>query len=321
MSEQPTSIVLLLAMGVSLAVFVPLTGVLVRFRANYNPKGLQLDPEGGTDLYTGPIVKSYFGMLQRVYQLEGWPGLYKGLMPTAISTLFISLIVLFTMDTDKPRHGSYRAPEVGILGTMIYSVIMMIISLPTAILTYRSITTPYKLSYFNAMASLRILLTPTELRRPWILYLTPGLMAAEVLHIAIVTLFLGPLRRVLLPALSEPGLIPTGSSTFKLIVYCVILLISVLALTPLEVIATRLAIQRNHASPEFNSVAQEVDGDSEDAVLYGNGEEEVIGLRHEGDPYHGLVDCAQRIINEEGWMTLYRAWWITLLGGLGSSFA
>jgi len=44
-------------------------------------------------------------------------------------------------------------------------------------------------------------------------------------------------------------------------------------------------------------------------------------LRHEGDPYHGLVDCAQRIINEEGIMTLYRAWWITLLGGLGSSFA
>ena len=34
-------------------VFVPLTGVLIRFRANYNPKGLQLDAEGGAQAHTG----------------------------------------------------------------------------------------------------------------------------------------------------------------------------------------------------------------------------------------------------------------------------
>jgi len=44
-------------------------------------------------------------------------------------------------------------------------------------------------------------------------------------------------------------------------------------------------------------------------------------LRNEGDPYLGLLDCAKRILDEEGWMTLYRAWWVTLLGGLGSAFA
>ena len=44
-------------------------------------------------------------------------------------------------------------------------------------------------------------------------------------------------------------------------------------------------------------------------------------LRHEGDPYLGLVDSAKRIIDEEGVMALYRAWWITLLGGLASTFA
>ena len=43
-------------------------------------------------------------------------------------------------------------------------------------------------------------------------------------------------------------------------------------------------------------------------------------LRSEGDPYLGLVDCAKRIVAEEGWMTLYRAWWVTFLGGFGSSF-
>jgi len=89
----------------------------------------------------------------------------------------------------------------------------------------------------------------------------------------------------------------------------------------LEVIATRLAIQRNHASSEYNSVSQEVEDDGEDTVEYSGTDEDVIGLRHEGDPYTGLVDCAKRIIDEEGIMTLYRAWWVTLLGGLASAFA
>ena len=96
MDPLPAPLVLLFAMVITLAVFVPLTGVLVRFRANYNPKGLQLDTEGGAAPYTGPIVNSYFGMMFRVYRLEvsplpfsrkdlngmhrqGVAGLYKGL--------------------------------------------------------------------------------------------------------------------------------------------------------------------------------------------------------------------------------------------------
>ncbi|KAF8161135.1 hypothetical protein B0H34DRAFT_699604 [Crassisporium funariophilum] len=317
----PGPIVLFLALGITLAVFVPLTGVLVRFRANYNPKGLQLDSEGGAVPYTGPVVRSYFGMMVRVYRLEGWAGLYKGLMPTAISSLIIGFIILLFIDTDKPRHGRYRAPETGVLGTLVYSLGMLVISLPTAILTYRSITSPHKLSYFNVMSSMRTLLTPTERRRPWILYLTPGLMAAQMVHICIVVLFLGPMRRLLLPALSKPGVAAREISIVKLAIYLLIFCLSISALAPLEVIATRLAIQRNHASAEYNSVSQEVDGDAEETADYAGAEEDVIGLRSEGDPYLGLVDCAKRIVDEEGWMTLYRAWWITFLGGLGSAFA
>jgi hypothetical protein len=317
MEPLPAPLVLLFAMILTLAVFVPLTGILVRFRANYNPKGLQLDSEGGATPYTGPIVTSYFGMMFRVYRLEGAAGLYKGLMPTAISTFVVGVMILLALDTEKPRHGKYRAPETGILGTLFYSFSVLIISLPTSILTYRSITTPHRLSYFNLMASLRILLTPTERRYPWILYLTPGLLAAESIHICFVVLFLSPLRRWLLPSLSTS---PVDVSYVKLVIYLLILCATVGALTPLEVIATRLAIQRNHASAQSNSVSQEVDGDAEGAAEY-SGEEDVIGLRNEGDPYLGLFDCAKRILNEEGWPTLYRAWWITLLGGLGSAFA
>ncbi|KAG5648488.1 hypothetical protein DXG03_003099 [Asterophora parasitica] len=290
-------------LALSLAIIVPLTGVLVRFRANYNPKALRLDPEGGAQAHTGPVIHTYF-------------------VPTLLSTVIVTLFILLFLDAPRTRHGAYRAPEAGVLGTLVYSVGMMLISLPTAILTYRSITTPHKLPYFQLMQNLRILLTPTERSRPWILYLTPGLLPAEVLHIVIVVLGLGPLRRLLVPELSaktESGL--GDISIVKLSIYLVLVVLSTAILTPLEVIATRLAIQRNHASSEYNSVSQEVDGDAEETAEFSGAEEDVIGLRNEADPYLGLVDCGKRIIDEEGWMSLYRAWWLTLLGGAGSAFA
>lgn len=70
---------LILVYAASLLLAVPLAGVLVRFRANYTPKGLQLDGEGGVQPHTGPVINSYFAMFMRVKRLEGWPGLYKGL--------------------------------------------------------------------------------------------------------------------------------------------------------------------------------------------------------------------------------------------------
>jgi hypothetical protein len=121
------------------------------------------------------------------------------------------------------------------------------------------------------MQSFRVLLTPTERRRPWILYLTPGLLFAQVLHISIVVVGLGPLRRYLVhPISKEPKtLLSVG-------VYDLIVALSAIILTPLEVIVTRLAIQRNHASAEYNSVSQEVEGDGENVGEYG-GEEDVMG--------------------------------------------
>ncbi|KAM6502237.1 Mitochondrial carrier domain containing protein [Amanita muscaria] len=303
--------IFIFSVALSIAILVPLTGVLVRYRANYNPKGLQLDPEGGAQPYTGPIIRSYFTMMGRVYRIEGIQGLYKGLMPTVFSTFVMASFVLVFLDAPKTTHHPYKAPDAGILGTLMYSILLMLMSLPTAILTYRAITTPYRLSYYNIVQSFRVLLTPTERRRPWTIYLTPGLLAAQVLHISIVVLGLGSLRRVLLPTIQ--------ASTVNVVIYVVLVALATMFLTPLEVIATRLAIQRNHASAEYNSVSQEIEGDTDNVPEYGN-EEDVIGLRSEGDPYLGLIDCAKRIVDEEGWSTLYRAWWLTVLGGLVTMF-
>jgi len=59
-----------LFLALFIAFTVPLTGALVRLRANYNPKGLQLDPEDGVQPHTGPVITSFFVMLSRVRQLE-----------------------------------------------------------------------------------------------------------------------------------------------------------------------------------------------------------------------------------------------------------
>ena len=135
--------------------------------------------------------------------------------------------------------------------------------------------------WLNPVYSLRVLLTPTERRKPWIVYLTPGLFAAQFLHLAYKIIFIGSLRRLLLPNLS------TGDenafqniSLWKLGIMVAVSLASTVILCPLEVVASKLAIQRNHAAPEYNSVAQEPEDDdvaAEEYVEYAGAEEDVIG--------------------------------------------
>ncbi|KAM5531668.1 hypothetical protein V8D89_014657 [Ganoderma adspersum] len=308
---------LAISLAVSLGITVPLTGALVRLRANYNPKALQLDPEGNVDVHTGPIVTSFFGMLQRVYRIEGWAGLYKGLMPTATATLVMTGFAVAAMDSKKlASHGRVDPPDVGVLAAFVYAVFGTLVALPAAVITYRSIVTPYRLPYFRPIYSLRILLTPTERRRPWILYLTPGLVTAQVLQIAYTVVVLHGLRRLLLSA--------DNFSPVKFGIYVAIEMASTAIICPLEVITTKLAIQRNHSTAEYNSVEQEVEDDAVEApeyAEYSGQEEDVIGLRHEKDPYYGFADCVKRIVDEEGWQALYRAWWVTVLAAVLSALA
>jgi len=300
--------------GLSFAISVPINGVLVRFRVNYSPKRLQLDTESGMEPPAGPVVKSYFGMFKRVYRLEGISGLYKGLWPTIASTFVLTMTIMPFMDVRRFRSGSYRAPDVGILATAFYVTVLAFVSIPSIIITNRSIATPHKLPSFNVAKGLRMLLSPAERRHPWLLYATPGLVVAQLLHISIVMLGLNPLRRFLLPELSfiEGGARMVTVPLGRLSIYLATAACSTVLLTPLEVIVTRLAIQRN-LNVADNSTAENPE--------YSGAAEDVIELRDEEDPYLGLLDCVKRIANEEGWTVLYRAWWITLLGSLASVFA
>jgi hypothetical protein len=205
--------------------------------------------------------------------------------------LVIVVVMLVALGNLKSRHGPYSTPDTGPLGTLFYGIFMMLVSLPVVILTYRfihshfiqslethcvitrAITTPRKLPFFGLTRSLRALLTPTERQRPWLLYLTPGLMTAQIAHISYVVLVLSTIRRFLLPDLPEMRIPDAKSlSPIRLTLFFMLLMISTAILTPLEVIATRLAVQRNH---DRNAEEQEEpDGDAD--LEYAGDHEDVI---------------------------------------------
>ena len=112
------------------------------------------------------------------------------------------------------------------------------------------------------MYSLRVLLTPTERRRPWVLYLTPGLLAAQAAHILWVVLIMNPLRQT--PRLKHANF----SSLVDLSILFALVLWSAAILTPLEIISLRLMCQRNHASdlPDEPEEPTEYAGSGEDVI-------------------------------------------------------
>ncbi|OJA10852.1 hypothetical protein AZE42_06130 [Rhizopogon vesiculosus] len=289
-----------------LGYLVPLLGTGVRWRVHCNPKA-----EGDVQPHTGPVITSFFGVLRRVYNIEGQPGLYRGLMPMLITLVIIRLEVLvISLNGNNIRHGTYTVPDVGAIGMLVYSIFAVLAYLPLVIITNRAITTPHKLPCFNVIYSLRILLTPTERRRPWVLYLTPGFVAAQVAHTAYVILLLLSIRQLSPPELANPDMprneeIPLD----RLAKFLVIVILGTVVLPPLKTIATRLSIQRNDAALDFNAVSQEEHTPLLPQHQHSGADEDVISLRTaDREPYLGLVDCGKKIINEEGWKTFYRAW-------------
>jgi hypothetical protein len=81
------------------------------------------------------------------------------------------------------------------------------------------------------------------------------------------------------------------------------MLLTVGILTPLEVMTARLTLQRR--GPEtLEPVA------SDAPSVYA---ERAMHFRTEEAPYTSLLDCGRKMVAEEGWGVLARAWWLTAL--------
>ena len=72
-------------------------------------------------------------------------------------------------------------------------------------------------------------------------------MVSEVASLVYALAVLGTMRQLLFPALfQQGGDIYKQLTTIRVILYCIVVVVSVAVLTPLEVISTRLSIQRNY---------------------------------------------------------------------------
>ena len=114
----------------------------------------------------------------------------------------------------------------------------------------------------------------------------------------------------------------TKISAFRWLIFLLFQALATGYLAPLEVISTRLSIQPNNAG--FSTVSATEGGEGEDVpegVTYAGTDEDVIGLRPTTEPYGGMIDCARKLIEEEGWQSLYRGWWWTMGSNVMSVFA
>ncbi|KAJ7144728.1 mitochondrial carrier domain-containing protein [Mycena crocata] len=294
---------MILPMSIIFGITMPFVGVLVRYRANYAPKrGPQLPTDDGLD-HGADTPMSYFGMMKRVHRIEGWRGLYKGVMPSIISSLIvvvaISPLAVFLALGHKvlPNGRMYIGPQSGIVMWIIsfaLSIVPVLLIIPMQIITNRAITTPHKLDWFSPSAALRALLSADERAKPLRLYFTPGVALSEILQ-GLVVPTINLLRQLVIPRLYLSHRLPV------LIAALPIILLATALLTPLQVMDTRLTLQRLNAAPVEAPVA-----DAPPAY-----EEEVMEFRTQEAPYEGLIDCGRKMVAEEGWRVLFRAWWLT----------
>jgi hypothetical protein len=185
-----------------------------------------------------------------------------------------------------------------------------------------------------------LLFTPYERSRPWVLYLTPGLLLAQLFHILFIAVVSRLVRALLVPALAnglEDAQRSGKSAEISTVGLSIFVLFQALAgtgiLCPLEVMTTRLSIQRNYTPGQ---AAEEEAAETQAALATGGGftaegepveyagsNEDVLNLRsHSGEePYKGLRHCYNQILEEEGVSALFRAWWLTMLGAVLSGFA
>ncbi|PBL03548.1 hypothetical protein ARMGADRAFT_1056679 [Armillaria gallica] len=273
--------------GVEAAFLVPFTGVLVRYRASCHPS---------TD-----DAPTFWGIAKRVYQKQGISGLCYGLAPTF-------LIVALTRFPPK----FYISPSPSTKGYSLTSALLSILYYVfVLVLVYRSIAATRKLDLFEPTESLHYLLSDHEREKPWAIYQIPGLLPALVINVFINIAIIRPLHYLIFPV-NHPEDISVTETCLRLACILLVTALGTAVLTPLEVITTRLALQRNHGSRD---VSLEDTGGAK--VLEPSASDDVVvRLRNEDEPYPNLLDCAKTIVQEEGWRVLYRGWFITFLGVL-----
>ncbi|KAJ7126858.1 hypothetical protein C8R44DRAFT_873982 [Mycena epipterygia] len=229
--------------GFLCVVTVPFNGILVRYRASYHPK---LSVEDGSV----PPPPTFISMAKRVWRLEGVAGLSRGLMPTIMAAFAWPFWWSFQTYL-SPSASNTRSLFSSFFCTLIYTIIIVTV--------YRCIVTPRKLDPLNAREALHIIFSAHERKRPWAIYQIPGLLPALFANLAFNKFIVQPLRDFVLPWQAQQRFPPLEYGV-RYALFIVVLLLATGVITPIEVIVTRLALQRNYGGPTFVDGSATVNG-------------------------------------------------------------
>ncbi|KAJ7707572.1 hypothetical protein B0H17DRAFT_917673 [Mycena rosella] len=269
------------------ALSVPFNGILVRYRVSSHPK---LSVEDGSV----PLAPTFIGVAKRVWRLQGMEGLTRGLIPTIMGAFLTTLLFPFS------RPKLYFSPSPMYTQGIPSSLFAVLLHTVLVVTVYRAIVTPRKLDPLNAREALHILFSAHERKKPWAIYKIPGLLTAVLAIQAL---------RGIHPLYSHAGNPEYGVRQGILVL---VALLGTIVIAPLEVIVTRLALQRNYGGLSFDDV---LDVESALPLTAARSTPPVAApVRSENAPYLGLIDCGKKIIAEEGWPVLYRMWFLTFLG-------
>ncbi|KAJ7364179.1 hypothetical protein DFH08DRAFT_268026 [Mycena albidolilacea] len=357
-----------------LVLSVPFNGILVRYRAASHPKA---SVKGGSV----PPAPTFISMFKRVWRLQGVEGLSRGLMPAIVFTLFWLFGLPKLYLSPSPPLSRRVSLGSGVVSTLFYTILIVTV--------YRAITSPRKLDILHAREALHILFSAHERKKPWVILQIPGLLPALFINFGLYHGINQPVCTVIMPDYANYSSLEYATRSAGLVLLA---LLSTAICAPLEVITTRLALQRNYGGPAFvddptapnntesaaaipvvrpapvvsppvaevtasetqaqietavepeplsekvdypveksvetASAAQSVETvpattpaatngtDMERGQLTIDSDDVVVHLRSENEPYLGLVDCAKKIVAEEGWPVLYRMWFLTFWGSL-----
>ncbi|EPQ29225.1 uncharacterized protein PFL1_02980 [Pseudozyma flocculosa PF-1] len=275
------------SVGISVLISQPFSGAITRLRANYLPKAVSLDnvledgasaanpralsafllSERRSTAKIGPVVPGVLSMLMRTKRLEGWAGVYKGSAPIALQLILLSTLtfVFFSGTQTSAAGGQYKAApsapgQFGFFTNLFYMLFASLVALPLNVVSYRTIVHPRILPWNRPRDNLRELLSYQEYSQPWRLYLLPGLLAANIAHVAWIGLATRIVRQLTVPSLggldpavpaapgqeeySGPNSSMLEVSSFGLAVFVLWNVLSVVVLAPLEVVMVRLSTQQ-----------------------------------------------------------------------------
>ncbi|KAF5387484.1 hypothetical protein D9757_006556 [Collybiopsis confluens] len=267
-------------------------------RADYVPRTPELNVVGVPMDDTSPVNMGYFEMMKRVYRIEGWTGFYKGFMPTLLLILLSASLAVSTM---RWFNGPWLSSDIAIINgpIILLTLISLVVGIPYQIISNR-------LPTFGIFTSMRALLTSYERRRPWTMYFAPGLALAIILQ---TVLGFGKTTAEIHLVRLTSGHLPSVANLERSILE----LIFATLLVPLEVIAAKVSVQRNIGPGSEDSGLLNTADEAEGLGLEEYSDVSVNRVRNE--KYTGFKDCVVQVVREEGWQTLFRAWWIDILLG------